>query len=273
MSIKNPKSIKWGVRQRLEFLERELFWTGRVNRITLAEKTGISKAQASADIAQYKKLANNMAYSLSGKTYLAAPRFKPVFISTSPHTFLEGLIGICAEKVPLPFRDIDPVLLRAIHHAVLDEAWVKITYQSMSSIQVKERTIAPHSFLSDGSRWHVRAYDESTKSFRDFVLGRIKSVDVAEICAQGEHFWQQRYDADWETMVNLILSPHPDLSKEQQEAIAADYQMADGRISFSVRKACLLYVVARMRLLDESKNPAIQQVVLENRKEIAGYFK
>lgn len=274
MSVKNPKNIKWGVRQRLEFLEQELFWTGRINRVVLAEKIGISKAQASADIAKYKELAgNNMIYSLSDKTYLAAPRFKPVFISTSPHTFLEGLIGICAEKVFLPFRDIDPMLLRFIHNAVIDETWVKICYQSMSSSQPKERTIAPHSFLSDGSRWHVRAYDESTKSFRDFVLGRIKTAKEKTINTTGEHLWRQHHDVDWVKMVNIELAPHPSLSLEQQASIATDYQMIDGRVLFAVRKACLFYVVARMRLLDESMNPKVQQVVMTNRDEIKGYFK
>ena len=63
------QDIKWAARKRLELIEMELFWSGRVNRQTLMEKTGISKAQASADLAQYKKLAdNNLAYNLTEKT-------------------------------------------------------------------------------------------------------------------------------------------------------------------------------------------------------------
>ena len=83
------KELKWGVEKRLEVLERELFQTGKINRNTLAEKTGISKAQASLDLSVYKNIAdNNMIYSLSDKTYQVASDFTPRFNSLSTNDFL-----------------------------------------------------------------------------------------------------------------------------------------------------------------------------------------
>lgn len=266
---KEVKDLKWGVRKRLEFIERELFWTGKINRVTLMEKTGVSKAQASLDLAHYKKLAdNNLIYNLSEKTYQVASKFKPLFISTSPHLFLESLIGSCAEKVPLPLRDIDPNFLRVLHSAVVEKSWVTISYQSMSLPTIRSRKIAPHSFLSDGWRWHVRAFDSHSKTFRDFVLGRINAVEVTPEKENGEQDWEQTHDVAWNEMIELHLAPHPDLSDAQRQSIAADYMMIAGGVTVPVRRACLFYVVKRLRLLDEAKEPAEQQVVLQNRDAI-----
>jgi len=273
--MQQDKDLKWGVRQRLEILERELFWNGRINRNSLAEKTGISKAQASLDLGLYKDLAgSNLIYSLSDKTYLAAPNFRPQFINISANGFLNSLVGMRAEHIPYPYRNIDLDCLRVVYHAVENKGWATIDYQSMSSQEIKSRTIAPHFFISDGFRWHLRAYDFSVGDFRDFVLGRIIfAVEAMVVDTTGEHQWRELHDKTWHTEVDLILMPHPDLSDSQRESIIRDYQMVDSRAIFTFRQAYLIYPVAHMRLLDEAKDPAIQQVVLVNRDEIAGYFK
>ena len=266
--------LKWGVKQRLEVLERELFWSGRINRNTLAEKTGISKAQASLDIGAYKDLAgSNLVYSLSDKTYLAAPNFKPKFINISTNDFLISHVGKCAEHIPYPYRNIDIDCLRVVHHAVENNSWVTIDYQSMSTQEIKSRTIAPHFFISDGARWHLRVYDFSAIGFRDFVLGRIFAAEATSVDTNSVHKWRELNDKAWHTKIDLILMPHPGLSDSQREAIARDYQMVDDLVVFTFRQAYLIYPVTRMRLLDEAKDPAIQQVVLVNREEVAGYFK
>jgi hypothetical protein len=46
----------------------------------------------------------------------------------------------------------------------------------------------------------------------------------------------------------VILSPNPSLSEKQQEVIAQDYNMVDGRVAFPVRKALLYYFQKRLRL-------------------------
>ena len=277
VAVKNSivANIRWGTQQRLKHLEQEIYWKGRINRQILAEQTGVSVSQASKDIAAYKALAkNNLIYDLTEKTYKTAPRFTPVFIETSPHKFIETLPEAQAETLCWPYRDIDQNCLRHIHLALQKEEWVKIEYQAMTSANVTIRMIAPHTFLYEGMRWHVRAFDFSSGSFRDFVLGRIQSA--ARNCSENEltdvsllnHKWQKAHDESWHTMVNLILGPHPQLTDSQRQAIEADYGMVDGQVTFKVRKASLIYVVSRMRLLDESNNPSIQQVVLMNRSDI-----
>ena len=63
--------LRWGVEQRLEFIEFRLFWEGHVNRIDVIKQFGVSRNQASADLNHYIALApNNMVYDRSARTYV-----------------------------------------------------------------------------------------------------------------------------------------------------------------------------------------------------------
>ena len=42
--------LRWGVEQRLEFIEFRLFWEGHVNRSDLMDQFGVSVNQASTDL-------------------------------------------------------------------------------------------------------------------------------------------------------------------------------------------------------------------------------
>jgi len=264
------QNVKWGVRQRLEFMESRLYWQGQINRQTIMDETGVSKAQASLDLTLYKNQApENMTYSLSDKTYYIAESFEPLYIDTDPQCFLRSLPNTQTEQILLPTRSINTHHLRILHKAIECQTWVTIDYQSLSNNPKSKRTIAPHHYVSDGHRWHVRAYDFSVGEFRDFVLGRI--IQVAEaifeeaLCKQ---YWKCNDDKDWNELVELILCPHPELSNHHRAIIETDYGMKGGKTRFKVRKACLFYVVAQMHLFDESPNPRIQQIVLKNKDEI-----
>jgi len=62
--VSNDRSeLRWGVEQRLEFIEFRLFWEGHVNRIDVMQQFGLSVNQASSDLSRYIGLApNNMDY-------------------------------------------------------------------------------------------------------------------------------------------------------------------------------------------------------------------
>lgn len=266
----HKQKVKWGVRQRLEFLENHLYWRGQINRKTIMEETGVSKAQASLDLTLYKKQApDNLTYSLSDKTYYISDSFKPLYIDINSHYFLVSQPDELAEHVSLPFRNINANNLRIIHKAIEGQSWVIIEYQSLSNHPKSIRTIAPHHYVSDGHRWHVRAYDFSVAEFRDFVLGRIiHATEVTFEASYDRHNWKPKHDRAWNEEAELILAPHPGLTGDQRSTIEADYCMKDGFTSCKVRKACLFYVIAQLRLLDESSNPWVQQVVLKNKNEI-----
>jgi len=63
--------LRWGIEQRLEFIEFRLFWEGHVNRSDLMEQFGLSVNQASADLNRYIGFApDNMVYDRSARTYV-----------------------------------------------------------------------------------------------------------------------------------------------------------------------------------------------------------
>ena len=73
--------LRWGVAQRLEFIEFRLFWEGHVNRSDLMEQFGLSVNQASADLNRYLGFApDNMVYDKSARMYVRGPNYAAQFL-------------------------------------------------------------------------------------------------------------------------------------------------------------------------------------------------
>lgn len=77
---KDKSELRWGIEQRLEFIEFRLFWEGHVNRIDVMQQFGVSVNQASSDLNRYIALApDNMVYDKSARTYARGPDFDVKF--------------------------------------------------------------------------------------------------------------------------------------------------------------------------------------------------
>src|SRR4030042_6041184 len=88
----NQLNMRWGVEQRLEFIDFKLYWEGEINRRDLRENYGISNPQASADLSKYIEMAPmNMDYDRSAKYYFATPNFKPILILPDAEQYLYRL--------------------------------------------------------------------------------------------------------------------------------------------------------------------------------------
>jgi len=62
--------------------------------------------------------------------------------------------------------------------------------------------------------------------------------------------------------VELIIVPHHGLSKPQQELIARDYTMEDGRLVIQTRGALVEYMLQILHIDKQTSNrPAIQQQI------------
>ena len=71
--------LRWGVEQRLEFIEFRLFWEGHVNRGDLMSAFGVSVNQASTDLNRYIGMApDNMQYDKSARAYVRGAAFAPL---------------------------------------------------------------------------------------------------------------------------------------------------------------------------------------------------
>jgi predicted DNA-binding transcriptional regulator YafY len=275
-------SLRWGVEQKLQFIEFRLFWEGHVNRSDLIDKFGVSPNQASGDLNRYIALApDNMAYDKSGKTYVRASAFKPLFLKPDATQYLSQVRSVAEEIItpddawignlpafdatPAPARGIDPVVLRSIVIAIRRHEAIEVLYQSMSAPDPEWRWIAPHALAFDGFRWHARSFCEKSSDYRDFVISRV--IETRQTRASKKPAVP---DVAWEEMVTLEVGPHPELSPNQKRVIELDYGMENGIVTIPVRRALLYYALKRLGLDTDpaARKPQDQQIVLLNQEAV-----
>lgn len=278
----NKPELRWGVAQRLEFIEFRLFWEGYVNRSDLMEQFGLSVNQASADLNRYIGFApENMVYDKSARTYVPGPQFKPHFLEPDASRYLAQLRSVADgildredswianlpsfASAPTPVRGVNPETLRSVVGAIRRAQEIEVKYQSLSSPEPRWRWIAPHAIAFDGFRWHTRAFCLTDENFKDFLLSRI-----LEIRGSRDGGASAADDHEWHSEVTLEVAPHPALSETQAKVIALDYGMRGGSAKIKVRRALLYYTLKRLGLDTDpsARRPQDQQIVLMNAPEI-----
>lgn len=280
----DKSELRWGVAQRLEFIEFRLFWEGHVNRSDLMEQFGLSVNQASADLNRYIGLApDNMVYDKSARTYVRGPEYAAHFLKPDANRYLTQLRSLADgnmdgddtwiaelpsyDAAPTPARGINPVILRSVVGAIRRSEAIEVKYQSLSRPEPSWRWIAPHAIGFDGFRWHTRAFCQADAVFKDFLLSRILDTRGVETSVVTD-----AADADWQEDVTLEIGPHPELSESQKSVIALDYGMRGGKARIKVRRALLYYALKRLGLDTDpsARKPHEQQIVLINRDIVFG---
>lgn len=279
-----PSTRRWGQARRLAFLDFRLQYEGRVNRRDLIEFFGISVPQASTDLAEYMAAAPaNMRYDASARSYLVNPEFSPLFGRATAQDYLFELVGLARGAVmreetfigyapptgvvSTPARSIQAAEVALWACAIRDRLAVSGRYQSMDDPQSREAVVSPHALGFDGLRWHIRAYCHSRNIFRDFAIGRF----TAEKMGMSPSMVDPGRDQGWNTMVDIVLIPHPGLSANQRKVVMLDYGMDRGRHVLQCRKAMLFYTLRHLNLqsLTVSAHPAEQHVIVDNAAEVA----
>ncbi|WP_108485586.1 WYL domain-containing protein [Oceaniglobus ichthyenteri] len=280
----DKSELRWGVAQRLEFIEFRLFWEGHVNRSDLMEQFGLSVNQASADLNRYIGLApDNMVYDKSARTYVPGPDYTPCFLKPDASRYLAQLRSLADgimdgddtwiaelpsyDAAPTPARGVNPITLRSVVGAIRRSEAIEVKYQSLSRPEPSWRWIAPHAIGFDGFRWHTRAFCKTDEVFKDFLLSRILQTGGVEASDLTD-----ASDADWQQHVTLEIGPHPELSENQKKVIALDYGMRGGKSKIKVRQALLYYALKRLGLDTDpsARKPEEQQIILINRDVILG---
>lgn len=277
--------IKWATRQRLEYIEIMAYYCGVVTRSDVARAFSISDAAATKDLKFYGDIApDNLVYKHTVFGFVPGPTFKEVFADLSPAAVLPlfeanqavaggphentPIFGIPAECIALPNRfpkkEVLAQITRAIHH----HKKLSVSYHSLSGKDSdKKRTIEPHSLVNSGFRWHVRAYNEESFDFRDFVLSRFVSAN----CLEDDADSSAQYDDDWTEVIALQLSPHPGLDEANRNSLLMDYGSKNEVIEIRIRRALIGYVLQQLSVdttSDHSLNPKKYQLVVINRDEI-----
>lgn len=279
----DKSDLRWGIEQRLEFIEFRLFWEGHVNRGDLMKQFGVSMNQASNDLSRYIGMTtDNMSYDKSARSYVRGREFVPVYLNPDAGRYLTELRSVSDgvldradawigefpsyDAAPTPVRGVDAGILRLVTAAIHRSEAIEVKYQSLSRPEPQWRWIAPHAIAFDGFRWHARAYCLTNNMFKDFLLSR-----MIEFRGSVESPVAPADDTDWHTEILLEIGPHPDLSETQARVIALDYGMEEDRAVIRVRRALLYYALRRLGLDTDpaARKPQDQQIVLLN---LSGVF-
>ncbi|MBQ0745338.1 MAG: WYL domain-containing protein [Marinobacter sp.] len=272
--------IRWDLLLRYRLIETIALWEGRLTTNHICHSFGIGRQQASKDINTYlRELApGNLVYDRHLKGYVPAARFKPVV--TRGHvseyqdllarqqnlsgTFEDLDIGLPDSTVVYaPIRVIAPETMRAVVAATRHGRQLKASYASLSRPEAVEGILEPHTLVCTGNNWHLRAWCDSNREFRDFALSRFHAAPIA-LRQKAKHSSQQ--DDDWNRNVTMSIAPDHRLTEAQQKIIALDYGMENGVLNVDARAALVPYVLSRLGITldNHHPDPLIQQLELTN---------
>ncbi len=276
-----PYSFEVLMRYRL--IEIIALWEGRLTTNHLCQSFQIQRQQASKDINKYNKdiAPGNLVHDAKLKGYRPSASFKPVFTQGIAEEYLLALasnreishhfssldLGFHqTEILQTPIRRVEPYILRALVQAARNGEKIDMGYVSLTSPDEESRIITPHTLVCTPLRWHVRAYCEKNRAYRDFVLTRFRSINGIE--GVSEHRKEQ--DLRWNTDVAIVLQPDPRLKPYQRTIVEHDYHMVNGQHIVHTKSALVPYVIQQFNL-DLSKldiKPEAQQIVVANLDEV-----
>ncbi|WP_449105739.1 WYL domain-containing protein [Pseudomonas mohnii] len=281
--MQDIKQVRWDLALRYRLIETVAWWEGRLTTGHLIQSFGISRQQASKDINTYitEHAPKNLTYDKHLKGYVPSKQFKPRFIDDSANAYLhllnqthsraphiEGLALAYAHTLVLevPDRTIRPEVLRPLLKACRDSEVIAVEYVSLANPEPETRLIAPHTLIYTGMRWHVRAYCEKNREYRDFVLSRLRGQPEFE--RKTDNLIDE--DEDWNTEIAVIIEPDSRLKPAQKAIIEADFGMAEGVLVIPTRRALVKYVLQRFQIDPKKHDPkaAAQQIVVKNLDEL-----
>lgn len=257
-----------------QYIHSNLYWLGQITASQIKTHFQTSLPTAKRVFTAYKqKYPTWLEYNANKKHWHATEQFYQHNQAASLNQFFqqtnENILSSnpdqnlpCFEHLPLPNHYIAPDIFRSIYFAVINQQRVEANYISIRSADADGRIITPHSFVFDGLRWHVRAFDEKRQAFLDFNLSRF--IEPVEPEGMAEQHALQAQDKQWNTMVDVVLVPDPRLNLAQQQCIEREYQMQNGKLTITCRAALVKYLLVRMRVdsVQQSTGEA-QQIILE----------
>lgn len=260
-----------------------LKWEGQLGNSRLRELFDLKSVRASEWLREFRTLYPRWTKLNSvSKTYEATFRFrnetsKSYQSSLSQYLALAGLSAGTGNETNNPivsaFPEIstpNPEIFSVLTQAAKLNKVVEVTYSSMGEPKPHTRIISPHSIVQTGSRWHVRAYSDLNKEFRDYTLGRISAVKKLD---QPSKFTMSD-DKDWMTEVEVRIIAHPDLSFEQENVIRLEYFASTSARIVKCRAPLINYFIKQVgAAVDvEKQRPPEYFLAVGNLKEISQWL-
>ncbi len=270
-----------GQKQRLAYIDFLLMFKGQLNRHDLTEKFEQGMASANKDINLYIDMApDNLTFDAVQRCYFQTNKFKPVFnydtnktLAKLSNQITDGFAGVVETafpvEAPLQLNVPDIHIVAKLVQAIIHQKAISIIYTSLTSGS-KAREVVPHTIVDNGLRWHVRAFDRQSNSFRDFVITRISKATIKPEMV--EEYEKQIEDNQWQRTMELHIVPHPE-NVNFREAIELDYGMDRGVLAIQTRAALAGYLLRRWNI-DCTENATLKggeyQLWLRNRQTLFG---
>jgi predicted DNA-binding transcriptional regulator YafY len=253
------------------------YWEGIVNTTVLIKHIHMSRQHTQKHLKSYQqRYPDNLCYNKSLKGFTPNKDFVAHYISGDVNQYLDWITSQSAvlgkaqqlsyTVLSIPKRLVSPLVMRGLVAAIKHNKRLDVEYVSLSSPQNQGRVIQPHVFVKTGLRWHLRAYCEEKKQFRDFVLSRFRGVP--ELLSTATH--QGIQDNAWHTFIPLIFQPDHRLDPKQKALIEHDYQMQIGQLIVNTRAALAQYLINELQVNTKfhDEKAEAQQLVLVNKDDI-----
>lgn len=257
---------------RLRALATVLSWEGELTNKRVRDLFGLQNVQASRLIFEFRTAYGHLISADDGGRALLLNR------AVAEKAPIEDYVGILREALDntIVIEDVrtdlgmvNPAIFAEIRSASLNRSGVDIRYASMTHPEGTKRTIYPHAIVRAGRRWHVRAWCELRKEYRDFAFGRI-----LEAKHTNKKPGRLAADAEWTKLINLELTTHRDLEKKQSRVVCDEY--FEGKPSKVIQcRACLAsYLLQDLRVATEPDNqlPPAYQLELINITDVKNYL-
>ncbi|GGY02278.1 WYL domain-containing protein [Litchfieldella qijiaojingensis] len=284
-----PSPLPWDTLARYRLIEILALWEGRVASSQLGKAFGIGRQQSQKILRQYRDLfPHNLVYDESRKGFLPSPNFQAEFTRGQVEEYLHllgshlgldspfaglGLGTADTESLPLPSRKVSPRVVRELVKASRQGLRLEVTYASFTSPEGEDRIIVPHTLVFAAGRWHVRAFCEKHRDYRDFVLSRFRGVPEPMGEMLGEH--DAKRDQEWRTRVEVRLIPDRRLPAAEQRLIMIDYGMTDGELVLNCRGPLVLYALRELGVNPNHSepDPRAQQIQIANAPELKRWIR
>ena len=268
--------------QHTRVIELLAWWEGKVNSTQLSQYFNVSTKQAKKYLQQYQNtFPFNLGYNASIKGFQATSKFIPQYIDLDVNQYLDWLAFVQPSashnnnvmtytRLSVPKRQVLATVMRGLVQGIKQQRCVEVQYVSFKNPQAELRVIEPHCFVKTGLRWHLRAYDQGSHQFKDFVLSRFRGMaDVGEKAPSSSTL-----DTAWHTFITLIFAPAPNLEPAQKSIIEQDYQMQNGCFEVNCRAALAQYLIQEMQvnIKFHDSNASAQQIVLVNKSDLSDWL-
>lgn len=271
--------MDWGKEQRLRAIEIIVHWQGRLNTGDLIAAFGISRNHASLDIKEYiLNFPENIQYNPSARAYLKTKAFKLHLTEGSVDEYIDHISRmktqphVPIEKLAPHHSRLKAEVVSQLLNGICRQKGLSVLYASMTRPEGAKRTIYPHSIVDTGFKWHVRAYCENRKEFRDFNLGRI--LGVPEVMERTPKHAMVIKDKLWRKMVPIHLCANPNLSDNQKQVIESEFDMKRGKLTVHSRACLVHYILQRYQIDSECLDTplATQLLAVESPETITPYL-